>query len=186
MNTDQCVELKDTIAAVKDSDVEMIVLMGGENFFRNGIHLNWIEASVNPALESWNNINAIDDLILEVIDTPEQITISALRNNAGAGGVILALACDEVIIHQGIVLNPHYKTMGLFGSEYWTTCFPNGRGTRRRTSLPRAVCLCWPKRRFGRAWRIACSKKTGAATIASSSSIADNWCRTVISMAICP
>ena len=116
MNTDQCIELKDTIAAVKDSDAKMIVLMGGEDFFSNGIHLNWIEASDDPALESWNNINAIDDLILEVIDTPEQITISALRNNAGAGGVILALACDEVIVRQGIVLNPHYKTCLLYTS----------------------------------------------------------------------
>jgi len=130
MNTDQCIELKDTIATVKDSDAKMMVLMGGEDFFSNGIHLNWIEASVNPALESWNNINAIDDLVLEVIDTPKQIMISALRNNAGAGGVILALACDEVIVRQGIVLNPHYKTMGLFGSEYWTYLLPKRVGRK--------------------------------------------------------
>jgi len=135
MNTDQCIELKDTIATVKDSDAKMMVLMGGEDFFSNGIHLNWIEASVNPALESWNNINAIDDLVLEVIDTPKQITISALRNNAGAGGVILALACDEVIVRQGIVLNPHYKTMGLFGSEYWTYLLPKRVGRKTAHAL---------------------------------------------------
>ncbi len=130
MNTNQCVELKNTIAGVKDSDAKMIVLMGGEEFFSNGIHLNWIEASDNPALESWNNINAIDDLILELIDTPKQITIAALCNNAGAGGVILALACDEVIVREGIVLNPHYKTMGLFGSEYWTYLLPKRVGQK--------------------------------------------------------
>jgi len=135
MNTDQCIELKDTIAIVKDSGAKMIVLMGGKDFFSNGIHLNWIEASDDPALESWNNINAIDDLILEVIDTPKQITISALRNNAGAGGVILALACDEVIVRQGIVLNPHYKTMGLYGSEYWTYLLPKRVGRERAHAI---------------------------------------------------
>jgi len=135
MNADQCIELKDTIATVKDSDAKMMVLMGGEDFFSNGIHLNWIEASDDPALESWNNINAIDDLVLEVIDTPKQITISALRNNAGAGGVILALACDEVIVRRGIVLNPHYKTMGLFGSEYWTYLLPKRVGREKAHAL---------------------------------------------------
>ena len=131
MNTNQCIELRNTIASVKQSDTKMIVLMGGEDFFSNGIHLNWIEASDDPKLESWSNINAIDDLVLEIIDTPEQITIAALRNNAGAGGAILALACDEVIVRQGVVLNPHYKTMGLFGSEYWTYLLPKRVGQEK-------------------------------------------------------
>lgn len=135
MNTNQCIELKNTIAGVKRSDAKMIVLMGGEDFFSNGIHLNWIEASDDSALESWNNINAIDDLILELIATPRQITIAALRNNAGAGGVILALACDEVIVREGVVLNPYYKTMGLFGSEYWTYLLPKRVGQEKAHEL---------------------------------------------------
>jgi putative two-component system hydrogenase maturation factor HypX/HoxX len=30
------------------------------------------------------------------------------------------MAADYVVAHEGVVLNPHYKAMGLFGSEYWT------------------------------------------------------------------
>jgi len=135
MNTAQCVELKNAIAELKRTDVKIIVLMGGDDFWSNGIHLNCIEASPNPAQESWANINAIDDLVYELIDTPDQITVAALRNNAGAGGVIQALACDEVIIRQGVVLNPHYKTMGLFGSEYWTYLLPKRVGEQKALQI---------------------------------------------------
>jgi len=47
----------------------VIVLLGGHDFWSNGIHLNTIEASTNPAMESWRNINAIDDLIFEILNT---------------------------------------------------------------------------------------------------------------------
>jgi putative two-component system hydrogenase maturation factor HypX/HoxX len=40
-----------------------------------------------------------------------------MQTNAGAGGVYLALATDYCFAKEGIVLNPHYKNMGLFGSE---------------------------------------------------------------------
>lgn len=127
-NTQQCLRLKQTLAQVKASDAKVIVLMGGEDFFSNGIHLNCIEAAADPALESWQNINAIDDVVEEIINTPNQLTIAALRNNAGAGGAILALACDKVIIRDGVVLNPHYQKMGLYGSEYWTYLLPKRVG----------------------------------------------------------
>ncbi len=127
-NTRQCMELKSTLITIKQSDVKKIVFMGGEDFFSNGIHLNCIEASDDPAMESWQNINAIDDLVLEMINSPNQITVAAVRNNAGAGGAIMALACDEVIMRRGVVLNPHYKTMGLYGSEYWTYLLPKRVG----------------------------------------------------------
>ncbi|VUD61996.1 4-chlorobenzoyl coenzyme A dehalogenase-2 [Thalassocella blandensis] len=140
-NTRQCLELKNQLAALKQTDVKKIVLMGGEDFFSNGIHLNCIEAAEDPAMESWHNINAIDDLVLEIINTPNQITVAALRNNAGAGGAIMALACDEVIIRQGVVLNPHYKTMGLFGSEYWTYLLPKRVGKEESV---RIVNECQP------------------------------------------
>ncbi len=128
MNTQQCISLKSTLVELKQTDVKMIVFMGGDDFFSNGIHLNCIEASEDPALESWRNINAINDLVFEMMHAPNQITVSALRNNAGAGGAIMALACDEVIIREGVVLNPHYKSMGLYGSEYWTFLLPNRVG----------------------------------------------------------
>ncbi|MEJ2416958.1 MAG: enoyl-CoA hydratase-related protein [Exilibacterium sp.] len=134
-NTQQCIDLKNTVASLKQSAAKKIVLMGGEDFWNNGIHLNCIEASESPADESWKNINAINDLILEIINTPNQVTIAALRNNAGAGGAIMALACDQVIIRSGVVLNPHYKTMGLFGSEYWTYLLPKRVGKEKSHQL---------------------------------------------------
>jgi putative two-component system protein, hydrogenase maturation factor HypX/HoxX len=33
---------------------------------------------------------------------------------------MMALAADRVYARDGVVLNPHYKGMGLYGSEYWT------------------------------------------------------------------
>src|SRR5690606_33903825 len=119
-STEQCQRLLSTIKQVKQKPVKTLVFMGGEDFFSNGIHLNCIESADSPADESWANINAIDDVVREIINSPEHLTIAALRNNAGAGGAILPLACDRVVIRSGVVLNPHYDNMGLYGSEYWT------------------------------------------------------------------
>jgi len=47
----------------------------------------------------------------------DKITISAIQANAGAGGVFLGLATDYSFAKEGVVLNPHYKNMGLHGSE---------------------------------------------------------------------
>lgn len=134
-NTEQCMELRDRLVALKASDVKYIVYMGGEDFWSNGIHLNCIEAAEDPAKESWRNINAIDNVVKEIIDSPKQMTIAALRNNAGAGGAIMALACDEVIIREGVVLNPHYKSMGLYGSEYWTYLLPRRIGVTKAEKI---------------------------------------------------
>jgi putative two-component system protein, hydrogenase maturation factor HypX/HoxX len=41
---------------------------------------------------------------------------------------MLALGADEVLAHEGAVLNPHYRTMGLYGSEYWTYVLPRRVG----------------------------------------------------------
>jgi putative two-component system hydrogenase maturation factor HypX/HoxX len=41
---------------------------------------------------------------------------------------MLALAADIVFARSDIVLNPHYKTMGLYGSEYWTYSLPRAVG----------------------------------------------------------
>jgi len=49
------------------------------------MHLNLIEAADSAADESWRNINAIDDLALEIINTDTHLTIAALQGNAGAG-----------------------------------------------------------------------------------------------------
>lgn len=142
MSTDQCERLQYSLAEVKKRDVMVIVLMGGEDTWSNGIHLNVIEASENAAQTSWENINAIDDLIKEIILTDKQYVISAIQGNAGAGGVSLAISTDKVIANKGIVLNPHTRNMGLYGSEYWTYLLPKRIGTER-ANLFTEQCLPW-------------------------------------------
>jgi putative two-component system hydrogenase maturation factor HypX/HoxX len=125
MGTARCEALRVAYRAAKARPTRVIVLMGGPDFWSNGIHLNLIEASAHPAEKSWRNINAIDDLVREIILTDRQLTIAAMQGNAGAGGVFLALAADRVYARSGGVLNPHYKSMGnLYGSEYWTYLLP--------------------------------------------------------------
>jgi putative two-component system hydrogenase maturation factor HypX/HoxX len=134
-STAQCKVLLRQLQEIKQGDARFIVFMGGEDFWSNGIHLNCIEAAEDCAEESWQNINAIDDVVLEMINCPNQVTIAALRNNSGAGGSIMALACDEVIVREGTIHNPHYKSMGLYGSEYWTYLLPKKVGKRQAKKL---------------------------------------------------
>lgn len=125
MSTEQCIRLKDAYRELKTKEIRFIILMGGEDFWSNGIHLNIIEHAESPSWESWNNINAMNDLCKEIIKDLQHITIAVMRGNAGAGGVFFALACDFVYAKKGIILNPHYKSMGnLYGSEYWTYLLP--------------------------------------------------------------
>ena len=129
MGTDQCTRLLEVLRYASGRDTRVVVLFGGEDFWSNGMHLNLIEAAESPAEESWRNINAIDDLARAIITMDRQLTIAALRGNAGAGGVFLALAADRVWARRGVVLNPHYKSMGnLYGSEYWTYLLPRRAG----------------------------------------------------------
>jgi putative two-component system hydrogenase maturation factor HypX/HoxX len=79
-------------------------------------------------LEAWRNINAIDDVCRRIITCTSQLVVTSVSGNAGAGGVMLALGADRVIIRDGVVLNPHYQTMGLYGSEYWTYVLPRRVG----------------------------------------------------------
>lgn len=125
MGTRQCEELREAYVRARSRPTRVIALMGGSDFWSNGIHLNLIEASEHPSEESWRNINAMNDLVREIILTDRQITIAALAGNAGAGGVFLALGADRVYARDGVILNPHYKGMGnLYGSEYWTYLLP--------------------------------------------------------------
>jgi putative two-component system hydrogenase maturation factor HypX/HoxX len=91
-------------------------------------------------MEAWRNINAIDDVCREIITCTDQLVMVSLRGNAGAGGVMLALGADRIIARDGVVLNPHYETMGLYGSEYWTYVLPRRVGDRAAMSLTRG-CL---------------------------------------------
>jgi putative two-component system protein, hydrogenase maturation factor HypX/HoxX len=142
MNTEQCMALQSHLRELKArSDIRVIALLGGEDFWSNGIHLNCIESAQNPARESWRNINAIDDVIHEILTTHNKLTVAALRSNAGAGGAIMPLACDKICARNGVVLNPHYLTMGLYGSEYWTYLLPKRVGAETAQEL---ISGCMP------------------------------------------
>jgi putative two-component system hydrogenase maturation factor HypX/HoxX len=142
MSTSQCTRLRDGFLHARSRPTRVIVLLGGRDFWSNGIHLNVIEASPDPAMESWRNINAIDDLIFEILNTMSHLVIAGLRGNAGAGGAMLALAADYVHARSGVVLNPHYRSMGgLYGSEYWTYTLPRRVGQKRALDL---ILSCKP------------------------------------------
>lgn len=133
MSTRQCERLQEALAWAKQRPTRVLVLLGGNDFWSNGIHLNVIEAaSLNggsAADESWRNINAMNDLALELITTPQQITVAAVGGNTGAGGCFLARAADLVWVREAVMLNPHYKNMGnLYGSEYWSYLLPRRVG----------------------------------------------------------
>lgn len=142
MSTDQCARLRQAIVEAKQRPIKVLVLMGGTDVWSNGIHLNIIENAESPEDESWRNINAIDDLILEIIESPDHYVIAALHGNAGAGGVPFALAADKILAREGIVLNPHTANMGLYGSEYWTYLLPRRIGTVKAQQFTEQ-CLPW-------------------------------------------
>jgi putative two-component system protein, hydrogenase maturation factor HypX/HoxX len=136
MSTLQCNRLRNAFLFARRRPAKVIVLVGGHDFFSKGIHLNVIEAGDDPSLESWRNINAIDDLIYENLNTMSHFVIAGLRGNAGAGGAMLPLAADYVYAREGVVLNPPYKTMGgLYGSEYWTYNLPRRVGKEKALAL---------------------------------------------------
>jgi putative two-component system protein, hydrogenase maturation factor HypX/HoxX len=139
MSTDQCTRLRTAFVLARLRSTKVICLTGGRDYWSNGIHLNVIQASADPALESWRNIQAMNDLILEILDTPSHLMVAALRGNAGAGGAMLAIAADQVFARSGIVINPHYRSMGnLYGSEYWTYTLPRRVGVEKALELTEA------------------------------------------------
>ncbi len=129
MSTDHCRRLLAAYRHACTRPTSVLVLGGRRDFFSNGIHLNVIEAAADPAEESWANINAMDDLVHAVLTTTDRLVVAALGGNAAAGGVMLALAADEVWCRSAAVLNPHYRLMGLYGSEYWTYTLPGRAGS---------------------------------------------------------
>jgi len=138
-SSDKCMKLKYAFEYVK-TQVKVVVLIGGEDFFSNGIHLNLLEDSKKNGEDGWSNINAMNDLVKSVIFADDVVTVALLHKNAGAGGVFLALACDYVLATENVILNPHYKTLGLSGSEYHTYILPRRVGTQKTEELLEA-CL---------------------------------------------
>ncbi|MGY4447668.1 putative two-component system hydrogenase maturation factor HypX/HoxX [Bradyrhizobium sp. i1.3.1] len=136
MATADCEALLEAYRAALARPTRVLLLTGGRDYWSNGIHLAEIEAADSPADESWRNIDAIDDLARAIIETTDRLVVSVIRGNAGAGGVFLSLAADEVWASDQIVLNPHYKDMGnLYGSEYWTYLLPRRAGAANATRI---------------------------------------------------
>ncbi len=81
----------------------------------------------------------MNDLVERIARADGLLVVSAMRGPAGAGGVFLSLASDEVWMGENVVLNPHYKDMGnLYGSEYWTYLLPRRVGEARAREIARA------------------------------------------------
>ncbi|MFE6686772.1 enoyl-CoA hydratase-related protein [Streptomyces sp. NPDC057743] len=137
LSTDQCRRLLAAYEYARTRPTSVLVLGGQRDFFANGIHLGVIEAAADPAAESWANINALDDLVHAVLTTTDRLVVAALGGNAAAGGAMLALAADEVVSRAAAVLNPHYRLMGLYGSEYWTYTLPRRVGPETADYLMR-------------------------------------------------
>ncbi len=70
---------------------KVLVLRGGGDFFSNGINLNTIQAADDPVRECWQNIEAINNLVHQLLTCVDKLTISVIDGNAGGGGVYLAL-----------------------------------------------------------------------------------------------
>ncbi|XP_047130059.1 hydrogenase maturation factor HoxX-like isoform X2 [Hydra vulgaris] len=135
MNVSQCKQLESVLKLVDSNRlIKTVVLMGGYNCFSNGIHLNVIDHAEDSFNESWENINAINDVVKQIFQM-SKTTISALQGNAGAGGCMMSLASDYVWCRKGVVLNPHYKSMKLFGSEYHTYFLKKRVGLRKSQEL---------------------------------------------------
>ena len=136
MSTDQCRRLVAVLDHIDESSgTKVLVLMGGINYFSNGIHLNTIEAAGDSSRESWENINAINDVVIRILGCRKRVTVAAMMGNAGAGGVMAALAADYVWAHRNVVMHPSYKAMELYGSEYWTYSLPKRVGVEAAIAL---------------------------------------------------
>jgi putative two-component system hydrogenase maturation factor HypX/HoxX len=141
MSTDQCRRPGEAYRYARSRrETNVIVLMGGADFWSIGIHLNVIEAAPDPATDSWYNLHAIDDVVRDVIETDSHLVVAALTGDAAAGGVPFAAAADHVLAREDVVLIPYYRHVGgLYGSEYWTYLLPRRIGaaaTARLTSPP--------------------------------------------------
>ena len=134
MSSEQCIRLKYAVETLRE-EVDILVLLGGEQFFSNGIHLCILEDSKKPGEDGWSNINAMNNLVKTILTSDDILTISVFRANAGAGGVYLGLAADFVLAREGVVLNPHYKTLGLSGSELHSYTLPRRVGEETASKL---------------------------------------------------
>lgn len=136
-STSQCQRLVEAIhAATSDPSTRALVLMGG-SYFSNGIHLGTCSTAVEA--ESYRNINAINDCVKLVLEARDIVTFSAIRGNVAAGGLAFATAADFVLAVENAVLNPHYRAVSLYGSEYHSLTWPARAGEERARKFMRGM-----------------------------------------------
>ncbi|KAH9816887.1 ClpP/crotonase-like domain-containing protein [Melampsora americana] len=137
-STHQCEMLLMAIQEALDpkNQVKALVLMGG-GYWNNGIHLG--VCSTDVAAESWRNINAINDCVKVVMEQSKVVTFAAIRGNAAAGGFALATCCDFVFAVDSVVINPHYRAVGLYGSEYHTLTWYSRAGEHNAREFLRGM-----------------------------------------------
>ncbi|TKY86703.1 hypothetical protein EX895_004343 [Sporisorium graminicola] len=139
-STTQCEILLEAIQwTLKLPNLKAVVMLGGPGYFSNGIALNVIEGSPDASAEGWANINAIDDCVQALLAPKGVVTFSAMRGNAAAGGLAMATAADFVICAESAVLNPHYRGLGLFGSEWHTYSWYERCGARVAAQFAREM-----------------------------------------------
>ncbi|EGG05706.1 uncharacterized protein MELLADRAFT_72096 [Melampsora larici-populina 98AG31] len=137
-STHQCEMLLMAIKEAIDpvNEVKALVLMGG-GYWNNGIHLG--VCSTDVTAESWRNINAINDCVQAVMEQSKIVTFAAIRGNAAAGGFALATCCDFVFAVDSVVINPHYRAVGLYGSEYHTLTWYSRAGEHNAREFLRGM-----------------------------------------------
>ncbi|MGB0990445.1 MAG: hydrogenase, partial [Halarcobacter sp.] len=76
MSSAQALRLKYAVDFLKE-ECKVLVLMGGDDFFSNGIHLNILEDSKKQGEDGWSNINAMNDVVKSVLLSEDIITIAS-------------------------------------------------------------------------------------------------------------
>jgi putative two-component system hydrogenase maturation factor HypX/HoxX len=135
MSVDRLQRLTRAFGLLGSRKPKVVVLMNDQgNHWSNGLDLNAIHAAQDPEGETLRNLRAINDLV-RAIRSSTCRTVAAVNGDAGAGGVFLAMGCDQVFARSTVVLNPHYMKMGLTGSEFHTLTLPDRVGQRDAKKL---------------------------------------------------
>jgi putative two-component system hydrogenase maturation factor HypX/HoxX len=126
MGTQACADLRAAVAKAGGRPTRVLVLTGGPDYWSNGLDLARIEASRSPAEESWANINAMNDLVREIVQVRDKcrvggdVAIPTPRRPGRAGfphpvlhgRVSLAVGVEDAIRHSpvekrtGVMMSP--------------------------------------------------------------------------------
>ena len=138
MSTEQCRRLASALRYAGSRPTRVLCLLGGRDFWSNGIHLNVIEAADQTrarvvAQHQRHRRRGPPD----PVRPPARDRRSARQRRRRWGDA--GPRRRPGLRPQGVVLNPHYRTMGnLYGSEYWTYTLPRRVGAGRAREITTA------------------------------------------------